>query len=135
MLAREVLRLRGTIARSVSWEEEVMPDLFFYRGPEEQEKEEASKVEEAAKLEPVVEAPVEEVAEDVVAGAAVPSIIADASAPITAAPKADWTTDGSDWAQGAATDNWGGDATNWAAWINPVWCDLVCYLILAFIEK
>ena len=33
MLAREVLRLRGTISREVPWE--VMPDLYFYRDPEE----------------------------------------------------------------------------------------------------
>jgi len=43
MLAREVLRLRGTISREVPWE--VMTDLFFYRDPEELEKEEQAAVE------------------------------------------------------------------------------------------
>ncbi len=33
LLAREVLRLRGTIARSTPWD--VSVDLFFYRDPEE----------------------------------------------------------------------------------------------------
>jgi len=37
-LAREVLRIRGTITRSEPWS--VMPDLFFYREHEEQVKEE-----------------------------------------------------------------------------------------------
>lgn len=36
MLAREVLRLRGTIQRHLPWE--VMIDVFFYRDPDEQEK-------------------------------------------------------------------------------------------------
>ncbi|CAO2633192.1 40S ribosomal protein SA [Lemmus lemmus] len=34
MLAREVLRMRGTISREHPWE--VMPDLYFYRDPEEE---------------------------------------------------------------------------------------------------
>lgn len=37
-LAREVLRLRGSIVRSSPWD--VMPDLYFYRDPEDVEKEE-----------------------------------------------------------------------------------------------
>jgi small subunit ribosomal protein SAe len=43
MLTREVLRLRGVVSREVPWE--VMPDLFFYRDPEETEKEEIGAVE------------------------------------------------------------------------------------------
>jgi small subunit ribosomal protein SAe len=45
-LAREVLRLRGTLARTEPWD--VMPDLFFYRDQEEAIKEEPAQVVEAA---------------------------------------------------------------------------------------
>jgi len=38
LLSREVLRLRGTIPRDQPWE--IMPDLYFYRDPEEAQKEE-----------------------------------------------------------------------------------------------
>jgi len=42
-LSREVLRLRGQLSRTEQWE--VMPDLFFYREPEEAAKEEQQHVE------------------------------------------------------------------------------------------
>ncbi|KAK2112963.1 hypothetical protein P7K49_007229 [Saguinus oedipus] len=43
MLAQEVLHMRGTISREHPWE--VMPDLSFYRNPEETEKEEQAAAE------------------------------------------------------------------------------------------
>ncbi|GFT30810.1 symplekin [Nephila pilipes] len=42
MLAREVLRMRGTISRELKWD--VMVDLYFYRDPEDAEKEEQAAV-------------------------------------------------------------------------------------------
>jgi len=43
LLAREVLYLRKTIPRGTAWD--VMPDLFFYRDPEEAEREQAAAAE------------------------------------------------------------------------------------------
>jgi len=49
MLAREVLYLRGIISRKTPWD--VMPDLYFYREPEDIEKEEQAAAAAAAKPE------------------------------------------------------------------------------------
>ncbi|CAG9831799.1 unnamed protein product [Diabrotica balteata] len=59
LLAREVLRLRGIIPRDTKWD--VVVDLFFYREPEEAEKEEqAAKEAVAAVVKPVeIPAPLE----------------------------------------------------------------------------
>ena len=45
MLTWEVLHIHGTIAHEHPWE--VMPDLYFYRDPEEIEKEEQTTAEKA----------------------------------------------------------------------------------------
>jgi len=110
MLAREVLRLRGTISRD-KWG--IMVDLFFYRDPEEAEKEEQAAKEQAA-LTAKVEEPVP-----------VPSVITESwpvegageavvepATPYTA-PTEDWSAEADSWAQ--ETNDWGGGgATNWA---------------------
>lgn len=55
LIAREVLRLRGKISRTQAWD--VMVDLYFYRDPEDVEKEEK---EAAAKSALALEEPAEE---------------------------------------------------------------------------
>lgn len=52
LLAREVLILKSKISRETGFVLEnrmIMPDLYFYRDPEEQEKEEAAEIREPTK--------------------------------------------------------------------------------------
>lgn len=96
LLSREVLRLRGRIPRSEEWS--VVVDLYFYRDPEDIEKEEAAVTEVAAlKADegPHKDAP-EEVGTDEVAK------IQDVPAP------EDWNEDETTAANATKTVTWGG---------------------------
>jgi len=129
-LAREVLRLRGTIPQTQDWE--VMCDLYFYRDQEEIEKDEeiAAQKEQAKEIEPIEAAPqapdwtgegeltsgdwaAEGVpnadALPVVDGAAPPAQVDDWSAapapPTDAAQGGEWKAGGDDWG-GATNAGW-----------------------------
>merc|ERR1712047_239704 len=133
VIAREVLRLRGTISREVPWD--VMVDLYFYRDPEEVEKEEQAAQE--AKQAPqdqmnqysndwntpaIADAPQEDWNE-----APAPAGIANAFAQPAAPVSDDWAAPVSNGAgepaapaaaapaaTGGDTENWGGaSAENW----------------------
>lgn len=102
-LSREVLRLRGQLSRTEAWE--VMPDLFFYREPEEAAKEEQAQVETQQEF--VQEAPATEQEWD--AGA--PS----ASQAINAAQTGGPTGVAADAGGFAANEDWNPAEENWKA--------------------
>jgi len=131
MMAREVLYLRGIISRKTAWD--VMPDLYFYRDPEEVEKEEQAAAAAAA-------AQPEEITynTDWNAGVVAPTTTGGAddwdsavpaSAPVAApdtAPVADWGSElvqpvelSKDWGAEpvavAGGGDWGASAADWGA--------------------
>lgn len=104
MLAREVLRLRGTLAsRETEWD--IVVDLYFYRDPEA---EETKEIEEAKAAE------AEEAAPDTLnpadnwdaAGAVAPATFGGAPA------AGNWEASGADWATAAPAggESWAADA-------------------------
>ncbi|KAI9659190.1 MAG: structural constituent of ribosome [Alyxoria varia] len=114
MLAREILRLRGTLAtRETEWD--VMTDLYFYRDPEAEENKDSAG--EDAK------APgVDEVGPGAVAsgfsnewevGGANAGAFAAASGTAGATADASWDAEGTDWAGGKGTVQTGNEG--WAA--------------------
>jgi len=123
MLAREVLRMRGTISRELKWD--VMVDLYFYRDPEDAEKEEQAAVQAERPVKETTEfAPEPWGAGDVAAAApevsdwsAEPTPVAFNDADDWSAPTNDWSTTATIPAVGAApaaqipapTNDWGAD--------------------------
>jgi len=128
MMAREVLYLRGIISRKTPWD--VMPDLYFYRDPEEVEKEEQAAAAAAAAQ------PDETYTTDWNAGTvapAQPTTTAGADDWETTAPVApvaaaqDWGSElvapaepSKDWgaepvAAAPGTEDWGASAADWGA--------------------
>jgi len=116
MLAREVLRLRGTLAsREVEWD--VVVDLYFYRDPEAEETKEIADESKVVGADAVGAAAIESgyAGDNWEAGGAPGSAFAAASA---TAAGASWEADGADWAASsgaaaaaaapapAATESW-----------------------------
>jgi small subunit ribosomal protein SAe len=116
LLAREVLRLRGTVPRDAPWD--VPVDLFFHRDPEELEKTETEQFEEAVVPTAGWDATAMS-APDFGGPAPIPSPMeTDFSAPATSG--GDWggvsgaATGGAEWGAAPASTNW--DAGQGSGW-------------------
>jgi small subunit ribosomal protein SAe len=106
-LAREVLRIRGTISRTEQWN--VMPDLFFYRDVEDQVKEEPAAIVEshetydasaAAGVETTDWAGETQIGQNVQLQAQYES-------------NQEWNAPNDDWNRTAAVESWANPASNW----------------------
>jgi small subunit ribosomal protein SAe len=109
MLAREVLRLRGTIAnRETEWD--MMVDLYFYRDPEAEENKETADESKVPGADEVGPAAIDQGftgnAEWEVQGAS--TVGAFTAASNTAAANTSWEAEGQDWATTAP----GGDGAD-----------------------
>ena len=119
MLAREVLRLRGTLAsREAEWD--VMTDLYFYRDPEAEENKDSAGTDEA-KLPGVDDTGAAAVESgftndwEVSGGSA--GAFAAASNTAGAQASSSWDADGADWAASSApvetgNQGWTGEVAN-----------------------
>jgi len=125
LLAREVLRLRGQIPRESKWE--IVVDLFFYREPEEAEKEEQAAKEPQVVIKPEIPEPTEIEPWSTAEPAqwsdepppAVAQTVAPAAAPTYGSPD-DWASEvQGEWASAGTTPqqpaqaNWGGGSSDW----------------------
>jgi len=121
MLAREVLFIKGKITRQTGFvldDKEIMPDLYFYRDPEEADKEEQAEVREETKDDRWGQTSVPEPAALKIDEAPKP----DGSKLTFDMPTiGDWATETQQWTAGQAqaeqpTSDWGGAARTASGW-------------------